>query len=40
VNYDTCPTGYPIVFCVSLGQAHNLQQTAAVPGFWQFFESF
>ena len=40
VNYDTCPVAYPIVFCVSLGKQHLPQDTAAVPGFWQFFEMF
>jgi hypothetical protein len=40
VNYDTCPGAYPLVFCVSLSQAHGPQTSAAVPGFWQFFDSF
>ena len=40
VNYDTCPAAYPIVFCVSLGKVHQPQDTAAIPGFWQFFEMF
>jgi hypothetical protein len=39
VRYTGCPAEYPIVFCTSRGMAHGAQTTAAVPGFWQFFES-
>jgi len=38
VQYTGCPAPYPIVFCTSQDQQHNAQTTAAVPGFWQFFE--
>ena len=39
LRYTGCPAEYPIVFCTSRGKAHGAQTTAAVPGFWQFFES-
>jgi hypothetical protein len=39
LRYTGCPVEYPIVFCTSRGKAHGAQTTAAVPGFWQFFES-
>jgi hypothetical protein len=38
LRYTGCPAEYPIVFCTSRGKAHGAQTTAAVPGFWQFFE--
>jgi polyhydroxybutyrate depolymerase len=40
VQYTGCPADYPIVFCTSMGQAHNSQDTTAIPGFWQFFSMF
>jgi hypothetical protein len=40
VRYTGCPAAYPIVFCTSRGKAHDAQASAAVPGFWEFFESF
>jgi predicted peptidase len=40
VQYTGCPANYPIVFCTSMGQAHNAQDTTAIPGFWQFFSMF
>jgi hypothetical protein len=39
LRYTGCPAEYPIVFCTSRGKMHGAQTTAAVPGFWQFFES-
>ena len=39
LRYTGCPAEYPIVFCTSRGKGHGAQTTAAVPGFWQFFES-
>jgi len=38
VRYTGCPAEYPIVFCTSRGKMHSDQASAAIPGFWQFFE--
>jgi hypothetical protein len=39
-KYTTCPTAYPIVFCVSTDSQHTDTQSArVVPGFWEFFSS-
>jgi hypothetical protein len=40
VQYTGCPAEYPIVFCTSMGLAHDSQASAAVPGFWEFFDRF
>lgn len=40
VQYTGCPADYPIVFCTSMGQAHNAQDSTAIPAFWQFFSMF
>ena len=35
-RYTSCPTEYPVVFCLTAGRGHSSQDALAVPGFIEF----
>lgn len=39
VAFEGCDAGYPVVWCVTTGQAHGRQDDLAGPAFWNFLSA-